>query len=136
MSRVASNRASTKPRMAAKAFPLMSSPTKSSCSTVVNAPRATSARAEANLKPLPPLALLPFTAEHIRVTGVLVREPGAPPFRGARPRPPDFDGTPEAPAPEVTADGQAAPPSPASTEAVAESSPNAEGALETPANEP
>src|SRR5438874_1655167 len=36
------------------------------------------------------LALLPFTAEHIRVTGVLVREPGAPPFRGARPRPPDF----------------------------------------------
>ena len=29
------------------------------------------------------LALLPFTAEHIRVTGVLVREPGAPPFRGA-----------------------------------------------------
>src|SRR5438309_3246852 len=82
------------------------------------------------------LALLPFTAEHIRVTGVLVREPGAPPFRGARPRPPDFDGTPEAPAPEVTADGQAAPPSPASTEAVAESSPNAEGALETPANEP
>src|SRR5438067_8967962 len=34
------------------------------------------------------LALLPFTAEHIRVTGVLVREPGAPPFRGARgPRP-------------------------------------------------
>src|SRR5438270_13786800 len=34
------------------------------------------------------LALLPFTAEHIRVTGVLVREPGAPPFRGSRgPRP-------------------------------------------------
>src|SRR5207237_5878361 len=34
------------------------------------------------------LALLPFTAEHIRVTGVLVREPGAPPFRGGRgPRP-------------------------------------------------
>ena len=30
------------------------------------------------------LALLPFTAEHIRVTGVLVREPGAPPFRGGR----------------------------------------------------
>src|SRR5437016_8379969 len=52
------------------------------------------------------LALLPFTAEHIRVTGVLVREPGAPPFRGARPRPPEFDGTPEAPAPDVTTDGQ------------------------------
>src|SRR5215218_8336742 len=34
------------------------------------------------------LAMLPFTAEHIRITGVLVREPGAPPFRGARgPRP-------------------------------------------------
>src|SRR4051812_37661133 len=29
------------------------------------------------------LALLPFTAEHIRITGVLVREPGAAPFRGA-----------------------------------------------------
>src|SRR5437667_11792415 len=34
------------------------------------------------------LALLPFTAEHIRITGVLVREPGAAPFRGSRgPRP-------------------------------------------------
>src|SRR5438552_2494811 len=34
------------------------------------------------------LAMLPFTAEHIRVTGVLVREPGATPFRGSRgPRP-------------------------------------------------
>lgn len=30
------------------------------------------------------LALLPFTAEHIRITGVLVREPGAGPFRGSR----------------------------------------------------
>src|ERR1051326_4280255 len=39
------------------------------------------------------LALLPFTAEHIRVTGVLVREPGAPPFRGARPRPTEVEGT-------------------------------------------
>src|SRR5438874_2544174 len=81
------------------------------------------------------LALLPFTAEHIRVTGVLVREPGAPPFRGARPRPPDFDGTPEAPAPEVTTDGQAAAPSPASAGAVAES-PNAEAARETSTTEP
>src|SRR5437870_11310510 len=38
------------------------------------------------------LAMLPFTAEHIRVTGVLVREPGAPPFRGSRPRPQEVDG--------------------------------------------
>src|SRR5437764_14132361 len=30
------------------------------------------------------LAMLPFTAEHIRITGVLVREPGAAPFRGSR----------------------------------------------------
>src|SRR5215813_3057204 len=54
------------------------------------------------------LALLPFTAEHIRVTGVLVREPGAPPFRGARPRPVEVEeGTePEAaPAAEAPADG-------------------------------
>src|SRR5579871_6445674 len=43
------------------------------------------------------LALLPFTAEHIRVTGVVVREPGAPPFRGARPRAAEVDGA----APEV-----------------------------------
>src|SRR5689334_7918028 len=34
------------------------------------------------------LALLPFTAEHIRITGILLREPGSPPWRGARgPRP-------------------------------------------------
>src|SRR5258707_892149 len=38
------------------------------------------------------LAMLPFTAEHIRITGVVVREPGAPPFRGARPRPQEVDG--------------------------------------------
>src|SRR5579864_1360688 len=42
------------------------------------------------------LALLPFTAEHIRVTGVLVREPGAPPFRGARPRPQEVESGAEA----------------------------------------
>jgi small subunit ribosomal protein S18 len=30
------------------------------------------------------LAMLPFTAEHIRITGVVVREPGAGPFRGGR----------------------------------------------------
>src|SRR5437762_14071233 len=81
------------------------------------------------------LALLPFTAEHIRITGVRVREPGAPPFRRARPRPPDFDGTPEAPAPEVTTDGQAAAPSPASPEPVADS-PDAEAARETSTTEP
>jgi small subunit ribosomal protein S18 len=40
------------------------------------------------------LALLPFTAEHIRVTGVVVREPGSPPFRGTRPRPPEAEGEP------------------------------------------
>src|SRR6185437_14243966 len=64
------------------------------------------------------LALLPFTAEHIRVTGVVVREPGAAPFRGARPRMPEVDGaapessdgtaTPEAAAPAAEA-AQAAP---------------------------
>ncbi|MBV9329768.1 MAG: 30S ribosomal protein S18 [Chloroflexi bacterium] len=58
------------------------------------------------------LALLPFTAEHIRVTGVLVREPGAPPFRGARPRPQDVDGVAETPSTdgvpaERVPDGQA-----------------------------
>src|SRR5436853_5784597 len=62
------------------------------------------------------LALLPFTAEHIRVTGVLVREPGAPPFRGSRPRPQEVDGeaaatppadtTATAAAPEATVNGQ------------------------------
>src|SRR5215471_9326420 len=57
------------------------------------------------------LALLPFTAEHIRVTGVLVREPGAPPFRGARPRPADVDGTGTAEQPATSAADQA--PSPA-----------------------
>jgi small subunit ribosomal protein S18 len=46
------------------------------------------------------LALLPFTAEHIRITGVLVREPGAAPFRGNRgPRRDEAEGgAPEAPA--------------------------------------
>src|SRR5207237_1550959 len=56
------------------------------------------------------LALLPFTAEHIRITGVLVREPGAPPFRGARPRPPEAEGEPEpeaAPAETAPAEGSA-----------------------------
>src|ERR1700680_4982287 len=43
------------------------------------------------------LALLPFTAEHIRITGMLLREPGTPPWRGTRgPRPVE--------APEVVAE--------------------------------
>jgi small subunit ribosomal protein S18 len=74
------------------------------------------------------LALLPFTAEHIRITGVLVREPGAPPFRGARPRPAETEGE----QPEASVDGQAAAPapSPESPEPVAEA-PSAEGVRET-----
>jgi small subunit ribosomal protein S18 len=94
------------------------------------------------------LALLPFTAEHIRVTGVLVREPGAPPFRGARPRPTDVDGTAEAAetaAPEATADGQGGappvdgqggpPPSTESPETVVEAAAT-QGVRETPASGP
>jgi small subunit ribosomal protein S18 len=85
------------------------------------------------------LALLPFTAEHIRVTGVLVREPGAPPFRGARgPRPGEIEGTeaaPETPEAEPTTDGQAPPTSTDSPEMVA-SEPSAQGVPETPATGP
>src|ERR687883_1163656 len=44
------------------------------------------------------LALLPFTAEHIRVTGIPVREPGAT-LRGPRPRPEGFEPSPEGEAP-------------------------------------
>src|ERR1051326_8305550 len=49
------------------------------------------------------LALLPFTAEHIRITGILLREPGTPPWRGTRgPRP--VEGVaPEASAPAAEA---------------------------------
>ena len=61
------------------------------------------------------LAMLPFTAEHIRITGVLVREPGAAPFRGSRgPRPIEPEVTEAAPdgeaaaVPEAPAEGQAA----------------------------
>src|SRR5712691_383176 len=61
------------------------------------------------------LAMLPFTAEHIRITGVLVREPGAAPFRGSRgPRPIEpesvevSDGA--AAAGEAPVEGQAMPP--------------------------
>jgi small subunit ribosomal protein S18 len=85
------------------------------------------------------LALLPFTAEHIRVTGVLVREPGAAPFRGGRPRPTEVDGSveaPEAAPPEPAVDGQAGPPpSPESPETVAQAAAT-EGVLETPATGP
>src|SRR6266481_5809261 len=57
------------------------------------------------------LAMLPFTAEHIRITGVLVREPGAAPFRGSRgPRPiePESVEAPDAAAAEVPAGEPAA----------------------------
>src|SRR3954451_3453515 len=86
------------------------------------------------------LAMLPFTAEHIRVTGVLVREPGAPPFRGSRPRPADLDGASEQPAADVAAaaragepiaDGQAAAPPP--TPAAPADAPGAAEPSEVPA---
>jgi small subunit ribosomal protein S18 len=54
------------------------------------------------------LALLPFTAEHIRITGILLREPGTPPWRGTRgPRPVEApDGAaPPAEAAVAAADG-------------------------------
>src|SRR5215471_9669363 len=79
------------------------------------------------------LALLPFTAEHIRVTGVLVREPGAPPWRGARSRPPETeatDGTAETPPPADGAVAAEATPAPASAEASAPASAETPGATE------
>jgi small subunit ribosomal protein S18 len=96
------------------------------------------------------LALLPFTAEHIRVTGVPVREPGSS-FRGPRPRPGEgfepgaevvpveAETTTEAPA-DAAPDGVPAspggtPPSTASPETVAESS-SAQGLSDTPASGP
>jgi small subunit ribosomal protein S18 len=108
------------------------------------------------------LALLPFTAEHIRITGVLVREPGAAPFRGNRgPRRDEAEGgAPEAPAAgaeapaagaeapaagaeapadgavaattETPADSQTAP-STTEAEAPAAAAATADGAAETPA---
>jgi len=83
------------------------------------------------------LALLPFTAEHIRITGVVVREPGTPPFRGGRGRPTEVEATEAAPeaTPEATTDGHGPPPSPASPETVAEA-PSAQGVRETPATGP
>src|ERR687884_279835 len=66
------------------------------------------------------LALLPFTAEHIRVTGVPVREPGSS-LRGPRPRPEGFEPSVEGEAAEAPA---------------AEAAPVAEAPLaETPAEE-
>jgi small subunit ribosomal protein S18 len=48
------------------------------------------------------LALLPFTAEHIRITGMLLREPGTPPWRGTRgPRPVEAPETVAAEAPDA-----------------------------------
>jgi small subunit ribosomal protein S18 len=81
-----------------------------------------------------------FTAEHIRVTGVLVREPGAPPFRGGRgPRVPEGDGVPDGAAADgaatETTDGAAQAPAADTPEAVAES-PAVQGVRETPASGP
>src|SRR6266852_5732075 len=87
------------------------------------------------------LALLPFTAEHIRITGVLVRAPGAPPFGRSRgPRPVDVDGAdvvvPDHIAPEaVAADGAAEPSDGQATPPVAGEAP-AEAVTEAPVPEP
>ena len=86
------------------------------------------------------LALLPFTAEHIRITGVPAREPGGPQFRG--PRPPRFSDVGEAPEAPVEAPAEISengavtaeagtPPSADSPETVAQA-PAAQGADETP----
>jgi small subunit ribosomal protein S18 len=104
------------------------------------------------------LALLPFTAEHIRITGILLREPGTPPWRGTRgPRPveapdgaapaveaaaaPVDGGVPAngtATAPEVVAPvaEESASPSNGSTQAVATQAPGATATLEPPSESP
>jgi small subunit ribosomal protein S18 len=75
------------------------------------------------------LALLPFTAEHIRITGVVVREPGTPPFRGPRPgRSIEGPEAPEGAAVEPEAPAE-------SPQTVAESA-SAQGTRETPAHSP
>ena len=82
------------------------------------------------------LAMLPFTAEHIRITGVLVREPGAAPFRGSRgPRPVETEGVEVAdgavpPAAEPAADGQ----TPTAVNAVPIETASAEAAPAEPAS--
>ena len=75
--------------------------------------------------------------EHIRITGVVVREPGTPPFRGGRGRPTEVEATEAAPeaTPEATTDGHGPPPSPDSPETVAEA-PSAQSVRETPATGP
>jgi small subunit ribosomal protein S18 len=81
------------------------------------------------------LALLPFTAEHIRVTGVPVREPGSP-FRGPRPRPAEgVEPGAEAAEPEAGTGADGTPPSRESPETIAESA-SAQGTRETPATGP
>src|ERR1700681_3233282 len=61
------------------------------------------------------LALLPFTAEHIRITGMLLREPGTPPWRGTRgPRPVEAPEGVVAP-PDAAADGAVPAPAVAAT---------------------
>jgi len=81
------------------------------------------------------LAMLPFTAEHIRVTGVLVREPGAPPFRGPRgPRPVDGEATEPAAEAAPTADGvEAAAPAEAAATAAPADAAAAPATADTPA---
>jgi small subunit ribosomal protein S18 len=79
------------------------------------------------------LALLPFTAEHIRITGMLLREPGTPPWRGTRgPRPPEVAAvapdTAAAGVPEAAPNGSVAPP-----EGAAEGGPVPAAPAETPA---
>jgi len=67
------------------------------------------------------LAMLPFTAEHIRITGVPAREPGASPYRGSRgPRP--GEGTEEPPAAPTEAAAEAP-----ATEAPATEAPATDG---------
>jgi len=80
------------------------------------------------------LALLPFTAEHIRVTGVLVREPGVPPFRGARPRPQEPDAATDGAA--SAAEGATATPAEPSADGQATNGVAAPTATESPAVEP
>jgi small subunit ribosomal protein S18 len=81
------------------------------------------------------LAMLPFTAEHIRITGVLVREPGSPPFRGPRgPRPTEAPEVVE-PSVEHAVDGAAVPAPIETPETVAEPA-AAETSPEKPASGP
>jgi small subunit ribosomal protein S18 len=80
------------------------------------------------------LALLPFTAEHIRITGVPAREPGGPPFRG--PRPPRFtDGEIEQPAAAAEAQAAAGAEAQVSENGAAEAAPPAADTTPEPAAE-